>query len=38
LLLIPAIYLTFEDIGKGLKRFLNRKKKTETIERKNMHA
>src|SRR5699024_3383159 len=37
-LLIPAIYLTFEDIGKGLKRFLNRKKKTETIERKNMHA
>jgi len=38
LLLIPAIYLTFEDIGKGLKKLLNRKKKVEIIEHEDMHA
>lgn len=38
LLLIPSIYLTFEDIGKGLKRLFNRKRKIEIVESKDKHA
>lgn len=38
LLLIPAIYLTFEDIGNGLKKLFSRKKKVEIIEKEDMHA
>lgn len=38
LLLIPSIYLTFEDIGKGLKRLFNRKGKIEIVESKDKHA
>src|SRR5699024_4484412 len=38
LILIPSIYLTFDDIGYGLKRLFKRKKKEKVVAQEDMHA